>query len=251
MATAGAQPVTAKPVVTTVDGKPVVYVGTGSYLGVSDIGSTQSQTMYAVKDKFDATTYSNPRANGSGFVAQTLVAATCGAEGTCTPGESIRKITSPAGVNWSTDSGWYVDFLTPGERANTDPALALGTLAFTTNTPNNASLDPCGDTGTDTSAAWFYALDYKSGGPVYSSNGVVARSLGNVIATRPVLIRLPDGTVMALIRTSGGGSGGGGSGGGSGTAGYYPGSKEDGKTESCHRLSTRPVEVAVASPGEK
>ncbi len=227
----GRQPVTAKPVVTTVDSMPVVYVGTGSYLGVSDVGSTQSQTMYGVKDKFDATTYSNPRANGSGFVAQTLVAATCGAEGTCTPGESIRKITSPAGVTWSTDNGWYVDFLTPGERANTDPALALGTLAFTTNTPNNASVEPCGEAGPDTSAAWFYALDYKTGGPVYTSNNVVARSLGNVIATRPVLIRLPDGTVMALIRTSGGSSTGGGSGGGTGTAGYYPGAKEDGQTK--------------------
>ena len=228
----GTQPVTAKPVVTTVEGKPVVYVGTGSYLGVSDVGSTQSQTMYAVKDKLDTTTYSNPRANGSGFVAQTLVAAICGAEGTCTPGESIRKITSPADVNWTTNNGWYVDFLTPGERANTDPALALGTLAFTTNTPNNASVEPCGEPGADTSAAWFYALDYKTGGPVYTSNGVVARSLGNVIATRPVLIRLPDGTVMALIRTSGGAStGGGGSGGGTGTAGYYPGAKEDGQTK--------------------
>jgi len=222
------QPVTAKPVVTTIDGKPVVYVGTGSYLGISDVGSTQSQTMYAVKDKFDATTYSNPRVNGSGFVAQTLVAATCTNEGTCTPGESIRKITSPAAVNWTTNSGWYVDFLTPGERANTDPALALGTLAFTTNTPNNASVEPCGDVNPDTSAAWFYALDYKTGGPVYTSNGVVAQSLGNVIATRPVLIRLPDGTVMALIRTSGSGSTGGSSDGGA--AGYYPGSKEDGQT---------------------
>ena len=113
-ANGGCQPVTAKPVVTTIDGKPVVYIGTGSYLGVSDISSTQSQTMYAVKDKFDVTTYSNPRASGSGFVAQTLVAATCGDEGTCTPGDSIRKITSPADLNWTTDNGWYVDFLTPG-----------------------------------------------------------------------------------------------------------------------------------------
>lgn len=225
------QPITAKPVVSTVEGKPVVYVGTGSYLGVSDVGSSQSQAMYAVKDKFDATTFSNPRANGSGFVAQTLVSATCTTESSCTPGESIRKITSPSGVNWTTNGGWYVDFLTPGERANTDPALALGTLAFTTNTPNNTSVEPCGEPGADTSAAWFYALDYKSGGPVTTSDGVVARSLGNVIATRPVLVRLPDGTVMALIRTSGGSSTGGGSGGGSGTAGYFPGSKEDGQTK--------------------
>ena len=141
------QPVTAKPVVTTVDGKPVVYVGTGSYLGVSDVGSTQSQTMYAVKDKLDATTYSNPRANGSGFVAQTLVAATCTSRRHLYPGRKHPQDYVPVQrVNWTTNNGWYVDFLTPGERANTDPALALGTLAFTTNTPNNASVEPCGDT---------------------------------------------------------------------------------------------------------
>ena len=31
------QPITAKPVETTIEGKPVIYVGTGSYLGVNDI----------------------------------------------------------------------------------------------------------------------------------------------------------------------------------------------------------------------
>ena len=61
---------------------------------------------------------------------------------------------------------------------------------------------------------------------------MAATSLGNVIATRPVLIRTPDGTVYALVRTSSGsGSTGGGSGGNdSAPAGFYPGGKEDGST---------------------
>lgn len=235
-----AQPITTKPIVTTLEGKPVVYVGTGSYLGISDITNTQSQTMYAVKDNYNSTSFLNPRASNSGFVEQTLQSTTCNGqtETACTPGEAIRKIGAPdtnlpaQSVDWSSKNGWYVDFLTAGERSNTDPSLALGTLVFTTNTPNNASVEPCGETGTDNSSSWFYALDYKTGGPVAGSGGVVATSLGNVIATRPVLVRAPDGTVFALIRTSGGSSAGnGGNGGGSGApAGYFPGAKEDGAT---------------------
>ena len=228
------QPITAKPVVTTISGYPVVYVGTGKYLGISDVTDTQYQTMYAVKDNLGSTTYGNPRVSTNNFVQQTMADTTCTAvEGTaCTLGEKIRKITSTTSVNWSSNNGWYVDFLTAGERANTDPTLALGSLVFTTNTPNNASAQPCGDSTSDSSASWLYTLDYKTGGPVEGSNGVVATSLGNVIATRPVLLRLPDGTVLALIRTSGGSStGGSGGSGSSGTNGYYPGTKEDGTTQ--------------------
>lgn len=227
------QPITAKPIVSTINGKPVVFIGTGSYLGVSDVTNTQSQTMYAVKDNLGATTYGNPRLTGSNFVAQTLVTGTCANEASCTTGESVRKISPAANVDWATKNGWYVDFLTAGERANTDPTLALGSLVFTTNTPNNASVEPCGTTSSDQSASWLYTLDYRSGGPVSGSGGVVGVSLGNVIATRPVLIRLPDGTVLALIRTSGGGStgsGGTGSGGTGVTEGYFPGGGEGGST---------------------
>ena len=235
-----AQPITTKPIVTTVEGKPVVYVGTGSYLGITDITNTQYQTMYAVKDNYNSTSFLTPRANNSGFVEQTLQSATCTTETSCTPGEAIRKIGAPDAskpvqtVSWTSNNGWYVDFLTAGERSNTDPALALGSLVFTTNTPNNASVEPCGETGTDNSSSWLYTLDNKTGGPVGGSGGVVATSLGNVIATRPVLVRTPDGTVFALIRTSGGSSsttGGGGGGSGSTPAGYYPGAKEDGATQ--------------------
>lgn len=236
------QPITAKPIVTTISGYPVVYVGTGEYLGIGDITNTQYQTMYAVKDNLGATTYGNPRVSTNNFVQQTMVESTCTAlEGSaCTLGEKIRKITSAASVNWSSNNGWYVDLLTAGERLNTDPALALGTLAFTSNTPNNASAQPCGEDTSDTSASWFYFVDYLTGGPVTGSNGVIGVSLGNVIATRPVLIRLPDGTVLALIRTSGGSSSGGSGGGGTATEGYYPGKKEDGGT---------PVEEPKIKPG--
>lgn len=203
------QPITAKPEVALVSGHTVVYVGTGSYLGLTDVGSTTSQTMYAVKDSMGSTTLGNPRISGSNFVQQTMTETTCVNESSCTPGEKIRKITSYNNVDWATKNGWYVDFLTAGERGNTDPSLVQGTLAFTTNTPNQASAQPCGAQAEDTSAAWFYSLNYTNGGPVSGYDNVISISLGNVIATRPVIVRLPDGTVLALIRTSGSGTTGG------------------------------------------
>ncbi len=220
------QPITAKPVVTTINGKPVIYAGTGRYLGISDLSDTQSQTMYAVKDTYGASSYPSPRTSSSGFVKQTLVSGTCTNEGSCIPGEAIRKINSTSPVNWASNNGWYVDFITEGERANTDPTLALGTLVFTTNTPNNASIEPCGEEPTsDNSSSWMYSLNYATGGAVDGAGNVVAVSLGNVIATRPVLIRTADGSIYALIRTSGIGSTS--SSAGDTTEGYFPGAKED------------------------
>lgn len=213
------QPITSRPALNITNGQPLIYVGTGSYLGLTDISNTQSQTMYAVKDTLGSTTLPNPRLATSQFVAQTLTSSACPlGSSICTSGDSVKMISPTLAVDWTTKNGWYVDFLTPGERANTDPALVFGTLAFTTNTPNNASVEPCGQTSPDTSAAWFYALDYKTGGAVNGTEGVVATSLGNVIATRPVVILLPDGSLLALIRTSGGNSpdGPGGTPGGSG-----------------------------------
>lgn len=91
--------------------------------------------------------------------------------------------------------GWYVDLPVTSERANTDPQLALGTLVFTTNV-----VDPQACTVGGTS--WINFFDYRTGGPVASSTGVVSALLGNAIATRPTVVRLPNGKVISLTRLS-------------------------------------------------
>ncbi len=208
-----AQPITAKPTVSTVNGFPVIYVGTGAYLGTGDISSATTQSFYAVKDKLDSTTYGNPRTAANNFVAQILASTTCPSGApieVCTPGQTVRSISSCTAVDWGAKNGWYVDFLTGGERSSTDPALALGTLVFTTITPNAASASACGVlSGADTSASFAYAMDYQTGCSVAGSSGVVAASLGIGLATRPILGRLPDGTIIEIIRESGGSSSGG------------------------------------------
>ena len=205
------QPITAQPTVTTVNGKPVVYVGTGRYLGITDITDNSFESFYAVVDKGDTTTYSNPRSSGSGFVAQTLTNGTCpnGAPATvCTTGQTVRT-SSANTVSLGTDNGWYVDFVSGGERASTDPTLGLGTLLFTTNLPSINSANACGDPSISSAKAFIYALDYKTGGAVSTAGTVSGVSLGSGAVTRPVLIRLSDGSVRSLTRVSGTSAGSG------------------------------------------
>lgn len=177
---------------------PVIFVGTGRYLGTPDLTDLSQQTMYAIKDKLDSTTFGNPHVPASNFVQQVQTTTLC-PSGTptniCKAGESVRTTTNNA-VDFSTRSGWYVDFPDAGERDNTDPVLQLGSLVFNTNVPNVSACTAGGFSFT-----WF--LDYKTGGAVTSSTTKVsARRLGSALATRPTVVRLPNNTVVALTRLS-------------------------------------------------
>ena len=197
------QPITTKPELGDVNGNAVVFVGTGRFLGTSDLSDTSAQSFYAVKDRLGSaalTPFPNPRASGSGFVQQTLTVTTCptGSPATiCTTGQTVRTGSKNA-VDFGTGYGWYIDLPDSGERSNTDPTLALGTLAFTTNVPNVSACTAGG-------YSYAYFLDYRSGAPVSTSTtNVVGVKLGNALATRLVFVRLPNNTVVALIRMSDG-----------------------------------------------
>jgi type IV pilus assembly protein PilY1 len=165
-----------------------VYVGTGRYLGDSDVVSVATQTMYGLIDDRSAAPTINPlRAN---LQQQTL---TLQGNGTRTATGTMFDLTGP-----NLKRGWYVDLPARGERVNTDPQLALGTLVFTSNIPSGQVCVPGG-------SSFFNLLDYRTGGALaYGNLGWSSVSLGNALASRPVLIRLPSGEVRALIRKSDG-----------------------------------------------
>jgi type IV pilus assembly protein PilY1 len=194
------QPITTRPELGDIAGVAVVFVGTGRFLGVGDLTDTTQQTFYAVKDTLGTTTYSNPQASGSNFVQQVVSNGTCptGSPATiCTLGQSVRTSTNNT-VNFATNNGWYVNLPDSGERANTDPNLALGTLGFTTNVPNTSACTAGG-------YSYRYVLDYRTGAPVSTSTtGVSAIKLGNALSTRGVFVRLPNNTVVQLTRLSDG-----------------------------------------------
>lgn len=206
-ASGNAQSITTKPQVTTYSGLPLVFVGTGRYLGESDVPSTQTQTFYALKDKLDGTSYDNPR-ELDGFFTQTLSEGTCPADASvdvCEPGTEIREMTVGEGSLLDKD-GWYVDF-PDGELSATDSKLTQGTISFTTGLPTESTSAVCGE-GDATSgdpATFDYQLDYLTGAVIGASvgeKGVAGVYLGVGLATAPQVVQLEDGTLVEIIRLS-------------------------------------------------
>ena len=190
---AGVQPITQKPELGDVNGIPVVYFGTGKYLGSSDVSDHSLQSFYAIKDKLTTSGYGLIR-NDSNMVKQSSTAFTNA------QGEQARQNLSPNPVNFITQDGWYIDWPNSGERTTTDPTLDLGTFTLNTIIPG---ADACSAGG----LSWRYTLDYKTGAAVSTATDqTVAIFLGNALATRPIVIRLANGKVVSVTRTSTGGT---------------------------------------------
>jgi type IV pilus assembly protein PilY1 len=202
--------------VASVDNNPLVIVGTGRYLGLSDLPDTTTYSMYAIHDKLNVgtalpVTLPSPRESGSQFVAQIMTGTTCPADAPtniCNQGQTVRTSTSNA-VDFGTKNGWYFDFLIGGERAVTDPSLALGTLVFTTIKPQAATAATVmGCTGEDAGVnakSYLYYLNFLTGSAVEGTQNVVGEELCVCIATRPSVVRTQSGNVEGIIRMSGGG----------------------------------------------
>jgi type IV pilus assembly protein PilY1 len=144
---------------------PVVYVGTGRYLGLSDLVDpatlaapdnvfAYNNSLYGIKDKGTGATYNNFRTANVVINTLTDVGST--------------RITSNNEVDWSVRDGWYVDLnpgnSTPGERINIDPQLIQGNLVVVGNIPNNGQCAVGGD-------AFAYFFDYRDGRAAGASGG--------------------------------------------------------------------------------
>lgn len=205
-----AQPVTARPQVTTVNGLPVVYVGTGKYLGPNDVGSTLQQTFYAVKDNLMGTVnLGNPRLSST-FIKNTAVDALC-PTGTdvsiCLPLQVVRTVTqNTSGKTVVNMDGWMTDFPAgSGEIEFTDPKLVLGTVSFTTSVPRVSTAEVCAaKNSTSEGDSFIYMLDFMDGDAVGTASGVIGSSIGQGVATAPQIAQLPNGTVIVIVRKSGG-----------------------------------------------
>lgn len=208
------QPITAKPELTEVDGIPVVYVGTGRFLGPSDLNDLSQQSFYAVKDPVNSEKpnaglpYPNPRdkvcaakALADCFVKQTETYDTCPADipaSICSAGEAVLK-SSNNPVDFSIGYGWFIDLSETGERADSDPALVFGTLVFNTNVPEDVACTGGGHSNQ-------YFVDYRTGGAVWAGiSAINASKLGNALGSRPVLVGLPNNTIISVTQMGSGG----------------------------------------------
>jgi type IV pilus assembly protein PilY1 len=174
------QPITTRPELGLIESKRVIFVGTGRYLGSSDLQDpatlapvgdwSYSGTFYAIKDA--GASVGSPRSTET-FKPQTIVEA----------GGGKRRIKGDA-VNWGVDGGWFVDFPSVGERVNLEPQLVLGTLVVTTNVPNNNACTAGGD-------SWIYQFNYRTGQAVStSSNGDVGVFRSGTLTVGNAIIRL-------------------------------------------------------------
>jgi len=185
------QPITTAPELGLVGAKPVVFVGTGRYLGSSDLSDTNQQSLYAISDQLSGTGLGNARTETTcPLVQQTLTVINVN-----------TRSTSTLPVDLTTRCGWFVDFNptggnTPGERVSVDPKLQLGVLAVATNIPENSV---CSVGGT----SFLYFFDYSTGQFVATTTGnVVGQRIGNAIAVGLNTYQLPSGKVVTTVTTS-------------------------------------------------
>ena len=188
-ATAGNNPITAKPEVARVKDNSgnyyrVVFFGTGRYLGFNDLSASSTsatvpQLIFAVKDT--GTDLGILTTAGATLVPQTLAT-----------NVSPRTIPNPQPVDWYSKNGWYVA-LPAGERVNIDLKLQLGTLVALSSIPVD---DYCSVSGT----SYLYALDYLTGTAITAQNGkYVGFEISAALGTGLSLVRLANGKLVAII----------------------------------------------------
>jgi type IV pilus assembly protein PilY1 len=179
----GTQPITTRPDVGKCHDTSMVFVGTGRYLGLSDLTDNQLQSIWGIKD--NTATLGTLRSNN--IVQQSLTPA----------GGGTYSITSNA-VDLATQNGWFVDLdQNTGERVNLDPALVLGTLVVVTNQPESVSACSVGGN------SYKYELDFCSGKALLASGGTVGKKIGSSIAVGFIVIRLPSGALKVITTFAG------------------------------------------------
>lgn len=193
------QPITSKPELGKISGQHVVYVGTGAYLGVSDITTAGVQSIYAIKDTLataSSSLYGSPRAN----TCSASVTGNCFVRQVLSDSGSSRYVSSTVSYTTSllTMNGWYEDLPKTGERINTDPTLQLGVLVYVSNIPSTEGACSVGG------SSYLNYVAYGTGLTVSGADnaGVVLSSSG--LSSSPVLLKDTTGNVWAKGKASDG-----------------------------------------------
>ncbi|WP_082794242.1 pilus assembly protein [Thauera humireducens] len=160
------QPITTRPELGRLNGKRMVFVGTGKYLEVGDLSDDQVQSLYAIKDNDETTTLVNPRTS---LVQQ----------GFTETDEATRVGTSNPVP--SSARGWYIDLPDDGERQNVASELVSGVLIVPTTVPTTTACEPGG-------YSWLNFVDYRTGGEVPTWSRVSRRFSAPIVGINIVYI---------------------------------------------------------------
>ncbi|GAP34814.1 PilC/PilY family type IV pilus protein [Piscinibacter sakaiensis] len=178
------QPITTKPELALIDGTyPVVAVGTGRYLGLSDITDTTPQAIYVLKDGLTAGSgLGNVRSNAS---VQRIT----------TTNTSTAVSAATGTVDWSTANGWYLDLPSSGERVVANMAVASGVLTASTAVPS-------GDACTSGGSSWLYRINIASGRSATDGAPVGELYVRDAIIVGLTEAKLSDGSSVIYIKDS-------------------------------------------------
>lgn len=127
----------------------VVGFGTGRYLGHTDLSTTDTQTLYGIWDSSIDAAVSEVTGGRTHLQRQEVLAV-------ITAYGSDFRISSANPVDYSTQSGWYMDLPVSGERVGFNPVGRDRRFVFVTLIPDT---NPCSAGGT----GWIMELDYLTG----------------------------------------------------------------------------------------
>ncbi|CAN1531893.1 PilY1 Tfp pilus assembly protein, tip-associated adhesin PilY1 [Methylophilaceae bacterium] len=148
-----AQAISARPELGKIRGYTVVFIGTGKYLGPSDLATAQSQTLYAIKD-------TGIHLNRANLSSRSISNTTSGSTRT-------GALQNEVFIN---GHGWYIDLPDSGERQVVAAKLASGTLIAPTMVPSRDACSPGG-------YGWINYINAKTG-------GIVTTTVAELIATK-------------------------------------------------------------------
>lgn len=161
--TGKAQAITARPELGKISGHTVVFIGTGKYLGQSDLATAETQTLYAIKDTASSLSRSS-------LSSRSIKNASSGNSRT-------GLLQTEAFTN---GHGWYIDLPDSGERQIVAAKLASGTLVVPTMVPSTTACSPNG-------YGWINYIQAKTGGLVTTN---IANPVGTKTNAAPTGINL-------------------------------------------------------------
>ncbi len=202
------QPITTRPETLSLSQRAAIAVGTGRYLGQSDIADSTQQSLYVIADNLDKVPsatwngWGNPRTNTAAFVKATVTpnGTTSGATPTATAatvtGTNSNTSNASLTVDWTNTSfgGWFMDLPNAGtagatERVFTDMVLTGTELTLATGIPSG---DACQSGG----KSWFYYLNLASanGTALQFSTTAMIVGLGQIVDA--------SGNIRDIVNTS-------------------------------------------------
>ena len=179
------QPITVRPEVSLIDGKPMIFVATGRFLGATDVGDTQTQAVYGIVDPMTSSPqYANLRA---ALVPLTLTQVGSGAG-------TFRTVScTGTAAQCAATNGWFVNLPDLGERVNVEMKLRSGTLIVGSNVPQ---ISACVSGG----YSWLNYFNYRDGtaipGGTAGGGGLkhqdsVSQQFSNFLIVGITVVKLP------------------------------------------------------------